>query len=63
MIFDIYDKNFQYVLRVLIVFLGVAFNSRWFDAQMPEKKHMYVLAICIGLVAGNRPRDLLDIFF
>jgi hypothetical protein len=60
---DIYDKNFQYVLRVLIVYLGVAFNSRWFDAQMPEKKYMYVIAIIIGLVAGNRPKDILDFFF
>ena len=55
---DIYNKQVQYVIRVVLVFLAVAFNSRWFSTQMPEKKYLYIVAIIIGLFAGIRPKTL-----
>jgi hypothetical protein len=57
---DIYNKKVQYIIRVILVFLAVAFNSRWFSTQMPEKKYMYIVAIIIGLFAGIRPRNIFD---
>lgn len=57
---DIYNKKVQYLIRVILVFLAVAFNSRWFSTQMPEKKYMYIVAIIIGLFAGIRPRNIFD---
>jgi len=57
---DIYNKKVQYLIRVVLVFLAVAFNSRWFSTQMPKKKYTYIVAIIIGLFAGIRPRNIFD---
>ena len=59
---DIYNKTFQYVIRVFFVYFIITYNARWFDTQMPKKKYMFIIAIIFAIINGLRPKNLLDIF-
>lgn len=53
---EIVDRNMQFYIRLLSVFIGVLLTGKWYRANYPEQKNVFLLvivAVLLGLYANN----------